>query len=428
MSSLKVASIIGVSLVVLVAMRAMRPPAECDDRLVVPDGFCATSFADNVGPARHIVVAPGGVVYVATWREGQRPGGIVALRDTNGDGRADLRREFGVEGGSGLALRDSALFHATWEAVYRYQLSAGRLLPVRGPDTVVRNLPRLEHGARSIAVDGNNNLFVNIGVASNACERDYPRRDFRGELPCAELETSGGIWRFAADGVGQVPARDNRFATGLRHTVALAVNPENGLLYGAPHGIDHLHTWWPASGYSAEDAASLPAETLFRIDRGGDYGFPYCMYDPRSGGRMIVAPAYESDRSSVAPRCAAVPKPLAAFSAHSAPMALAWPPRDRLPEDYRGGVFVALHGSLFHAPLDPRGYAVMFVKLGDSASAPRVFATGRNTVAAGLRGVLAITVRPSGLSFTPDGALLVADDLNRRVWMIRWVGSNRTPR
>src|SRR5215216_2305101 len=317
MSSLRVVSVVtGVALVALVAMRGMRQPSDCDDRLVVPDGFCATSFADNVGPARHVVAAPGGVVYVATWREGQRAGGIVALQDTNGDGRADLRRGFGVEGGSGLALRDSTLYHATWDAVYRYQLSPGHLLPIRGPDTVVRDLPRLEHGARSIAVDANNNLFVNIGAPSNACERDYPRRDFRGALPCGELDNSGGIWRFAADGLRQVPARENRFATGLRHTVALAMNPADGLLYGAPHGIDHLRTWWPASGYTAQDAASLPAETLFRIDRGGDYAFPYCMYDPRSGGRMIVAPAYENDRASMAARCAAAPKPLAIFSAH----------------------------------------------------------------------------------------------------------------
>src|SRR5262245_50737655 len=168
MSSLRVVSIvIAVTLVALLAMRGMGQRAECDDRLMVPDGFCATSFADDVGPARHVVVAPGGVVYVATWREGQRAGGVVALQDTNGDGRADLRRSFGVEGGSGLALRDSTLYHATWDAVYRYQLSPGRLLPIRGPDTVVQGLPRLEHGARSIAVDAQKNLFVNIGVPSN---------------------------------------------------------------------------------------------------------------------------------------------------------------------------------------------------------------------------------------------------------------------
>jgi len=102
-------------------------------------------------------------------------------------------------------------------------------------------------------------------------------------------------------------------------------------------------------------------------------------------------------------------------------MALAWAPRNWLREDYRGGVFVALHGSLFHAPLDPRGYSVMFAKLAESDSPPRVFAVGRSPFSGGLLGgAFAMTVRPSGLTITPEGSMLIGDDLNQRVWMIRW--------
>jgi hypothetical protein len=76
--------------------------ASCDLRLEVPDGFCAAVYADDVGPARHIAVAPDGAVYVAT----SRSPGIVALRDTNGDGTADERAQIGSEGGSGNAVAD----------------------------------------------------------------------------------------------------------------------------------------------------------------------------------------------------------------------------------------------------------------------------------------------------------------------------------
>lgn len=123
----------------------------CDGAFVLPDGFCAQLFAEDVGPARHVVVTATGDVYVARWREGSRTGGVLALRDTNSDGRADIREEFGPEGGSGLALSGNALFLGAWGKVYRWRLG-GSLKPEEAPDVVVDGIPELEHGARSIAV------------------------------------------------------------------------------------------------------------------------------------------------------------------------------------------------------------------------------------------------------------------------------------
>jgi glucose/arabinose dehydrogenase len=377
----------------------------CDGRLELPDDFCATVYADDVGPARHLAVSPNGTVYVATWREGERRGGIVALRDTNADGVADARAQFGAEGGSGIAIDEGRLYFATMNQVFRYSLDDG-LVPASPPEAVVTGMPWLEHGARSIAVH-RGRLYVNVGVPSNACERDYPRRIFEGDYPCRELATSGGIWAFDASGHDQRPTLANRFATGLRHTVALGVNPADGTLYGAPHGIDHLDKWWPNSGYTDRDAANIPSETLFRIDSGGDYGFPYCMHDPRSG-RMVVAPAYA--KAAVGERCASAPLPTATFAAHSAPMAIAVATNDALGREFRGGMFVALHGSLFHSPDSPRGYAVTFVDLTTK--------TTREFLSAGRRLGSAVA-RPSGLAIGADGTLYVADDYGRRVWAVR---------
>ena len=59
--------------------------------LTLPSGFCATIFADSVGHARHLVVAPNGDVYVNTWSgvyfggdKGPPGGYLVMLRDTSG--------------------------------------------------------------------------------------------------------------------------------------------------------------------------------------------------------------------------------------------------------------------------------------------------------------------------------------------------------
>ena len=390
----------------------------CDSSFVLPVGFCAQLFADNVGPARHIVVGVNGDVYVARWREGSRAGGVLALRDTNGDGRADIREEFGPEGGSGLAMSGNTLFLGAWGKVYRWQLGGG-LKPKDPPDVVVDDIPELEHGARSIAVGPDGMLYVNIGVSSNACERDYSRRDFRGDDPCGELSHSGGIWRFSGS-LGPVseskrPDIANRFATGLRHTVALGLDTLDGTLYGAPMGIDHLHSWWPNSGYSSRDAAAKPGETLFRIENGGDYGFPYCLFDPVVN-RMVTSPAYGGESHGVS-RCAAVPRPLAVFAAHAAPLALVVYRGKMFPPRFQGGLFVALHGSLFRAPLDPTGYSVMFVprRADGTFGGPEPFADALSAKTFPFSGSRA---RPSGIAVGPDGSLYVTDDNAGRIWRI----------
>ena len=82
--------------------RPAAPQCDPDDGgLVLPDGFCALVVARDVGAARHLAVAGNGDVFVATG--GRIGGGVVALRDTNGDGRADLRRRFGDASGNGIA-------------------------------------------------------------------------------------------------------------------------------------------------------------------------------------------------------------------------------------------------------------------------------------------------------------------------------------
>src|SRR6516164_5630782 len=97
--------------------------ANDDSGLTLPSGFCATVFADNVGHARHMVVAPNGVLYVNTWsgryygNDTPVAGGfLVALGAKGSNGKADLIRRFGETaanggtGGTGIGIYGSWLY------------------------------------------------------------------------------------------------------------------------------------------------------------------------------------------------------------------------------------------------------------------------------------------------------------------------------
>ena len=49
---------------------------ESNSGLSLPNGFCATIFADKLGHARQLVVAPDGTVYINSWS------GVMYGRDT----------------------------------------------------------------------------------------------------------------------------------------------------------------------------------------------------------------------------------------------------------------------------------------------------------------------------------------------------------
>ena len=392
-----------------------RPACRADNAgLTLPAGFCAQVFADSVGQARHLVVAPNGDVFVAT--ADNAGGGVVALRDTTGDGVADLKQKFGPgTGGTGIALKGEWLYFAPNDVVVRYRMPAGSLRPGSAPDTIARNLPNdRSHRAKSIAIGPDGALYVNMGSPSNSCQQKDRELESPGKDPCPELDTRAGVWWFDPDKTGQTQADGRRFATGLRNTVALFSHPRDNQLYGAVHGRDGFLQQWPKL-YNEKQSAELPAEILVNLKDGDDYGWPYCYYD-QTTKENVLNPEYGGDGKR-AGRCAQVQKPLMGFPGHWAPNGGAFYTGTQFPATYRDGLFIAFHGSWNRAPLPQDGYRVVFAPFanGKPAGTYQTFADGfRGAGAAGDDAAH----RPVGLAVGPDGSLYIADDKAGRIYRV----------
>ena len=386
--------------------------------LTLPDGFCATAFADGLGRVRHITVDPHGIVFAATGRsrrDSTTAVGLIALRDSDGDGVSDIKQHLGDVGGHGIALHQNYIYFAPNDRVLRYTLHWGTMETTGEPETIVSGLPaRGSHAAKSIVVTEDGTLFVNIGSPSNVCQEQDRTSGSPGQDPCPELETRAGIWKFDANQTGQTQADGERFATGIRNAVAIALSPEDGELWGLQHGRDQLGQ---TELYNDEQNAELPSEELLRISEGDDFGWPYCFHDPGLG-RRVLAPEYGGDGRE-AGRCADTVDPVEVFPAHWAPNALLFYDREMFPERYRGGAFIAFHGSWNRAPQPQGGYNVVFLPMQDDRPSGdwEVFADGFAGEDVSPRGA---AHRPTGLALGPDGALYVSDDRGGTIYRITY--------
>ena len=405
---------------------------ENDSGLKLPAGFCATVFADGIGHARHLVVAPNGVVYVNTWsgryygNDTPHAGGfLVALQDTTGAGKANVNQRFGetvqsgAAGGTGIALYKDGLFAEMNDKIVRYALSAGAIVPQAPAVAVVTGLPLGgDHPMHPFAIDTDGSLYIDIATATNACQAKNRTPQSPGIDPCTELETRGGIWRYDANKTSQSFSPAERFATGIRNAEGFGIGAADHIFI-TMHGRDQLHANWPQF-YRPEEEATQPAEELLLLSRAGDYGWPECYYDAVQG-KLVLAPEYGGDGGKKVGPCATKRAPIAAFPAHWAPNGMALYDKQQFPAHYRDGVFIAFHGSWDRAPYPQGGYNVVFQALaGDRAAGTcEIFADG---FAGAVKTPGEAQHRPSGLAVGPDGALFVSDDVRGRIYRIVYRG------
>jgi glucose/arabinose dehydrogenase len=401
--------------------------------LTLPAGFCATIFADSIGHARHVVVAPNGDVYVNTWSgvyfggdKGPPGGYLVMLRDTSGDGRADVITRFGAKsdagghGGTGIALHGGALYAEEGGTIVRYALPANGGVPTDSPRTIVRGLPTTgDHPMHPIAIDSSGTVYVDLGSASNSCQMTNRVPNSPGHNPCTELATRGGIWAYDGTKLGQSFAPANRYATGIRNAVGIAIDG-NGQLWSTQHGRDQLAENW-SKLYTVEQGQNLPAEELLMIEKGADYGWPRCYFDGDQQ-KLVLAPEYGGNGGKDVGDCGAKHPPAAFFPAHWAPDGLLFYTGAQFPTRYRNGAFIAFHGSWNRAPGPQGGYQVVFQPL-SSGKASGAYESFANGFAGGVMQPDAAKHRPVGLAQGQDGALYITDDKAGRVWRVTYRGS-----
>ena len=240
-------------------------------------------------------------------------------------------------------------------------------------------------------------------------------RGSKGKDPCPILDSAGGIWQFKANKLNQTYADGIRYATGLRNVMGLDWNYQINELFVIQHGRDQLDMF--PEYFTPQQNAEIPSEEMFMIKKDSDCGWPYCYFDlPQN--KKVLAPEYGGDGKKTN-RCEGVEQPIVAFPAHMAPNALLFYTGTMFPEKYRGGAFIAFHGSWNRSPEKQEGYYVAFVpfKNGKPSGPWEIFADGF----AGVETVISPNQakhRPCGLAEGPDGALYVSDDVKGAIYKI----------
>jgi glucose/arabinose dehydrogenase len=345
-------------------------------KLQLPPGFKANLFADKLTNARWLQVTPNGDVLLAEADAGK----ITILRDANNDGKAEMVQSFaeGFQRPHGMAIANGKFYVADALGVYSYPYKDGDT-KAQGQRTAVTEAGQFGklggHWTRNLAIDSKGDIFVSIGSNGNINE-DEAHRAAINKVVNGKLV---------------------QFGTGLRNPVGVAFYPGTDDLYTVVNERDGL-------------GDELVPDYMTRVQQGGFYGWPYAYLGSHE------EPSMKGKRPDLVAK-AIVPDVL--FRSHSAPLGFAFYTGTQFPESYRGGAFVAHHGS-WNAS-NPRGYKIVYVPFKDKkpAGGYENFALGFWTTGAAPAGVMG---RPVGVAQAKDGSLLVSDDVGNSIWRISYDG------
>lgn len=391
--------------------------ADADNaNLKLPKGFGAAIVANKAGRARHIAITKNGSFYVKTQNlvNGK---GILYYTDENKDGKYELAASFGNYTGTGITIKNGYLYASSDLEVFRYKLNDNdEVIDTAKAERIIYGLKAgRQHQTKSIVLDDDNNIYVNIGAYSNSCQIRDRGLESKGIENCPILDSAGGIWQFKANRLNQTYKDGVRYATGLRNVMGLDWNSTNQTLYVTQHGRDNLNSSWPKL-YTTKESAELPAETMYMIKKGDNAGWPYIYYDPFLKKKMI-APEYGGDGKTESK--GNYIDPIVDFPAHMAPNALLFYTGNMFPERYKNGAFIAFHGSWNRAPEKQAGYFVVFVPFKDGKPSGKweVFADNFSGKAE-IDSPREAEHRPCGLAQAPDGSLFVTDDTKGTIYRI----------
>jgi glucose/arabinose dehydrogenase len=329
----------------------------------VPKGFRVNVFASDFKEPRFLATAPNGDVFLADSGVGK----IYILRDAQHSGSAQEREEFakGLNRPFGMVFHEGYVYVGDQDAVLRFTYDA-KTSKRTGEAEKLLALPRGGHWTRDLALSADRrHLLVAVGSDSNASTGEDSRR--------------------AAITICDLDGKNARlFATGLRNPVGLALEPKSGAVWTAVNERDGL-------------GDDLPPDYFTSVRDGGFYGWPYSYIGDN------VDPRVKPQQPQLVAK-AIVPDVL--LGAHRAPLQFAFYTGTQFPEKYRGGAFVAEHGSWNRSPR--AGYQVAFVAFrdGQPSAGPEEFLGGFVPDATKSE----VYGRPVGVTVAADGSLLVSDD------------------
>jgi glucose/arabinose dehydrogenase len=352
----------------LPSLRGGKPKLE---QISLPKGFKLEVFAEGVTNARAMCWGDKGTLFV-----GSRSEGVVhALRDTNGDGKADEHVIIGQKLNMpvGVAFKDGALYVSAVSKILRYDDIENKLNAPPEPVVVTEAYPTdKHHGWKFISFGPDGKLYVPVGAPCNICLSEDP--------------IYASITRINADGSGR-----EIVAHGVRNTVGFDWHPETGELWFTDNGRDMM-------------GDDLPDCELNRLAvEGSHFGYPFChapgLNDPKFGDQRP---------------CSDFVKEAAIMGPHTAPLGMRFYTGDQFPEKYRNAIFIAQHGSWNRST--PIGYRLMVAyPQPDGTAVTEVFAEGW------LKGNSAWG-RPVDVLVAPDGSLLVSDDAADMIYSISYTG------
>lgn len=337
--------------------------------LQLPAGFRITVFAEGVTNARAMCWGDQGNLFV-----GSRSEGVVhALRDTDGDGRADVHhivaRDLNMP--VGVAFREGDLYVSAVDRIVKLPGIEDRLASPPAPVVVTDSYPdETHHGWKFIAFGPDGWLYVPVGAPCNIC--------------LSQDSIFASITRIRPDGSGR-----EIVAHGVRNTVGFDWHPVTGELWFTDNGRDWL----------GDDS---PDCELNRLSRTGEhFGYPFChagtVPDPEFGAQQP---------------CSSFTSPAALLGPHTAPLGMRFYRGSQFPEAYHNAIFIAQHGSWNRSK--PIGYQVMVAfPQPDGTARTEVFASGwlKDGKAWG---------RPVDVLEAPDGSLLVSDDAADMIYRITY--------
>lgn len=381
---------------------------------IVPRGFRVEAIATGLASPRNVYSLPNGdILVVQALKQGKEPverlknpffdlvfgfahsssqigpsNRIVLLRDANGDGRPELIRVLldKLNAPFGVVLAGGNLYVAETDKIMRYAFTPGQT-EIAGPGQKVIDLPAgliNHHWTKSLTAnpDGSR-LFVGVGSNSNAGERGM------------EAETNrAAIWE-----VDPKSGASRVYASGLRNPNGLTFYPGSNTLWAVVNERDELGN-------------NLVPDYLTSVRPGAFYGWPYSYYGQH------IDPRVRPQRPDLVARAI---RPDYALSSHVAPLGLAFYTGSSFPAGFRGGAFVAEHGSWNRAELN--GYRIVFIRFAGArpVGVPSTFVTGFLDGHGKVRG------RPVGIAVDRTGALIIADDVGNAVWRVSYAGRPNIP-